>query len=93
MFLLRSAFWLGLALVVIQPHNFDLAGSAGRIGATAMETGRAAALDGLDQVACTTLECAGAKLVAKSALTTPAQQGVRVNGAPYPAPPLARGNI
>lgn len=90
MFLLRSAFWLGLALLVIQPQGVDLAASAGLIGEKAVETGRAAALEGLDQVTCNSLECAGIKLVAKSALAERQPTGERVLDAPYPAPPLPR---
>jgi hypothetical protein len=92
MFLIRTAFWLGLALLVIQPQGVDLAGSAGQIGSAAVETGRSVALDSLDQVTCDSFECAGIKLVARSALAERQPTGEIVSGAPYPAPPLIRRN-
>ncbi len=89
MFLLRSTFWLGLVFLVVQPHGMDLTGSADRIGAAALETGRNVARDGLNQVACTTLECAGAKLMAQSVIGPPRPARESEMSAPYPAPPLA----
>ena len=88
--LFKAAFWLGLAFLVIQPHGTDLTRSATEIGAKAVETGRTAALNGLDQVACDNFECAGIKLVARSALADRQPAGERIANAPYPAPPLAR---
>ena len=90
MFLLRSAFWLGLALFIIQPHGMDLAGSAKEIGSKAVETGRTAALSSLDQVTCDNFECAGIKLVARSALAERQPASAPIMNAPYPAPPLMR---
>lgn len=89
-FILRSVFWLGLALLVIQPPGADLAGSAKRLGDVAMETGRAAALDGIGQIACEGLECAGAKLVAQAALQPKVPTGQPVIDAPFPSAPLNR---
>ena len=89
MFLIRSAFWLGLALLVIQPHG--LFGSAEQLGTAAVETGRNVALNGLDQVSCTSIECAGAKLMAQSALSASRQDPQVHATTPYPAPaPAAR---
>lgn len=94
-FILRSVFWLGLALLIIQPHGMDISGSAKQLGATAMETGRTAALDGIGQIACDSIECAGAKFVAQSALAPPAPiaDAAPVSDAPYPAPPLRRVSL
>ena len=87
MFLFRSAFWLGLALLIIQPHGFGLVDSAEKLSTAAVEIGRGVALDSLDQVACTSLECAGAKLMAQSALNTPRTTAPQADpSAPYPAP-------
>ena len=87
MFLFRSAFWLGLALLITQPHGFGLFDSAEKLGTAAVETGRSVALDSLDQVACTSMECAGAKLLAQSALSTSRTTGAQMDvPAPYPAP-------
>lgn len=90
MFFVRSAFWLGLAFLVIQPFGINLAASANRLGSAAIESGRTAALSGLDQVECKTFECAGARLVAQSVLTPKQPDGTRVMTAPYPSPPLVR---
>lgn len=93
MFLFRSAFWLGLALLIIQPQGFGLAGSVEKLGTAAVETGRTVALDGLDQVACTSMECAGAKLLAQSALSAPRTETQEQDPAPYPAPAPAKRRI
>ncbi len=93
MFLFRSAFWLGLALLIVQPQAFGLLGSAEELGAAAVETGRAAALDGLDQVACASIECAGAKLMAQSALRTQQPELQVKEPTPYPAPAPAERRI
>ena len=96
-FILRSVFWLGLALLVIQPHGMDLSGSARQLGATAVENGRAAALDSIDRITCDSLECAGARLVAQSALrpAAPMQDSAEetVANAPYPAAPMRRMSL
>ena len=96
-FILRSVFWLGLALLIIQPRGMDLSGSAQQLGATAMETGRTVALDGIGQIACDSIECTGAKFVAQSALKPPAPvadaAAAAVSDAPYPAPPLRRVSL
>ena len=87
-FILRSVFWLGLAFLVIQPHGLDLPDAAQQLGASAMETSRAAARDGIDQIVCDTLECTGAKFVAQTALAAPAPASdtEHVSDAPRPAP-------
>ncbi len=89
-FWLRTAFWLGLAFVVMQPHGLVLTESANRMSAVAMETGRSIARDGLDQIACTSLECTGAKLMATTTLASADTPANRFANAPYPAPPLNR---
>jgi len=90
MFLLRAAFWLGLALLIIQPHGMDIGDTASQLSAAAVETGRTAALDSIDQLVCETIECAGAKVIARSALASSPTAEDRVIGAPFPAPPLNR---
>ncbi|MBU1176328.1 MAG: hypothetical protein KKH72_13060 [Alphaproteobacteria bacterium] len=92
-FILRSVFWLGLALFVIQPHGVDFDRSARALGTAAIETGRVAALDTLAEVRCDSFECAGARLIAQSALTQPAAILTPERDAPYPAAPLARPRL
>ena len=93
-FILRSVFWLGLALLVIQPPGADLSGSARQLGSAAMETGRSAALDGIGRITCDSFECAGAKLVAEATLQPQPEiavpAGVTVADAPFPTAPLNR---
>jgi len=88
-FILRSVFWLGLAFLVIQPQGMDLPGAAQQLGTSAMETSRAAARDGIDQIICESLECTGAKFVAQTALAAPSPPTSivdSVSDAPHPAP-------
>jgi hypothetical protein len=85
--LLRAAFWLALVFIIIQPLGSDFDDSPDRLAAIAVETGRSAALDGLDRLACKTIECTGARLAAQSLLTPamPIQTESPTTDAPHPA--------
>lgn len=81
MFVLRSAFWLGLAFLLMAPQGTDPGAEArrvaGEIGQVALETGSSAAIDGLLGAPCETIEC----LTGKAALTGFATSKVFPSGA------------
>jgi hypothetical protein len=62
MFLVKSAFWLGLAFVVVQPLNTTLSANAS-VEPNLVATGQHVLRDAVQQIPCETLECAGGKLV------------------------------
>ena len=67
MFLLRSAFWLTLAFLVIRP-DFDVADNASRISGEAMERGSQFVAAQIDAVECTDITCFSGKALASAAL-------------------------
>lgn len=63
MFLIRSAFWLGLAFVVLQPQDWDLGQRARELGTRALDAGRQVAVEQVRNVDCATMECVGGKAI------------------------------
>jgi len=63
MFLVRSAFWLGLAFVIIQPQGMDFGAKASAIGSSVTRSGQEAFVQHLDSLDCNSLKCAGGKAV------------------------------
>ena len=61
MFLLRSAFWLTIAFVVIAPRTADLGATVSGLTAEAMAAGQEAIVSQILQSDCTSIECAGGK--------------------------------
>jgi hypothetical protein len=98
MFLVRSAFWLGLAFVVLQPHGLEIgAGAAALFGAKAANAGQEIAAAQVAKLHCDTLECAGGKaaLIASGLTVNPSQASTMQDSpslklAPVPRPRLAR---
>ena len=75
MFLLRSAFWLTLAFLVIKPE-MDVRESASALSAQAMAQGSQFIASQIEQIECTDLTCIGGKAIAAAALKPagPAEQ-------------------
>lgn len=97
MFLVRSAFWLGLAIVIIQPQNADFGAQAGILGEKALDTGRQVVSQHVEKVECTSIECIGGKaILAASGITKNPQQASTMQDspdlilAPVPRPRPAR---
>lgn len=67
MFLLRSAFWLTLAFLVIKPE-MDVRESASALSAQAMAQGSQFIASQIEQIECTDLTCIGGKAIAAAAL-------------------------
>lgn len=97
--LLRAAFWLALAFIMVHPAGIDpqsMAQAGQSLGTQTLSAGRGLAQTALKDVPCTSLECTGAKAIASAALgpataTVAKPATPEAGGAiPYPAPPLQR---
>ena len=68
MFLLRSAFWLTVAFVVIAPKDVDLGARATDVSSQAMAAGQRAIVSHILESECTTVECIGTKAIVAAVL-------------------------
>lgn len=94
MFLLRSAFWLTAAFLVVAPTvGTDIGALAGTAGSQMAASGKDMALSSLSQIDCDTIECTIGRAVAVSALEQlPSQSSISPmqdapNAGPAPVPP------
>jgi hypothetical protein len=91
MFLLRSAFWLTVAFVVIRPE-VDVRASAGSVANEAMARGSQFVADQIRAIECDSLQCIGGKAIVAAALPpippsgTPMHVAPQDNPVPYPRP-------
>lgn len=97
MFLVRSAFWLGLAIVVLQPQSWDVGEQASALGDKAFDAGRQAVVQQVANIECTSIECVGGKalLHASGISHNPSQASTMqdspdIQPAPVPRPRPAR---
>ena len=67
MFLLRSAFWLTLAFVVMRP-DADVRETAGSVASQAMTRGSQFVAQQIQAIECDSLHCLGGKAVIAAAL-------------------------
>lgn len=81
MFLLRSAFWLTLAFVVIKPE-MDVRDAATNLSAEAMTAGSQFISQQIDAIECDTLQCHGGKAVAVAAFAAVPQATPSTASAP-----------
>lgn len=92
MFILRSAFWLTVAFLMVAPKDVDLAATAGSFSAQAMAAGQQAIVGQLLQQDCTSLECIGTKAVVAAAVlpkipsSDPSMQDSSNSPVPFPRP-------
>jgi len=91
MFILRSAFWLTLAFLVMAPKSVDLGAAAGDLSGRAVAAGQQLVVDHLLADACASAECLGAKaLVAvtrdSSRPVGPTMQDSPTGPLPHPRP-------
>ena len=63
MFLLRSAFWLTVAFILIAPKDVDLGQKAQDMSTQAIAAGQQLIVSQILSAECSTLECAGGKAV------------------------------
>jgi hypothetical protein len=101
MFILRSAFWLTAAFILVQPSGAtlsrsDIEGAAQQLATRSIAAGQSAAKSTLAYIECASLECAGTKLILGSVLADTSdasslQSRLNVEHlAPYPHPRLVR---
>jgi len=96
MFILRSAFWLGLALVVVHPGGVDLPKAAGGLTDAALKGGQQIAAASVSGIICVETGC-GAGALALNARNAISQAGSSSRhddlvpaAAPMPMPRLVR---
>lgn len=91
MFLLRSAFWLTVAFVVIRPE-VDISASAGSVANEALARGSQFVASQIEAIECDSLHCLGGKAMVAAALPpippsgTPMHVAPQDNPVPYPRP-------
>ena len=92
MFLLRSAFWLTLAFLVIRPGmGEDLSNSAGQLSRDAMARGSQFVAEQIEAIECSDIQCFGGKALATAALQATPLAGAPMHGSPANLPgPLPR---
>lgn len=96
MFLIRSAFWLTLAFLVIRP-GVDMRDTATTMSSEAMTRGSQFIAQQIEAIDCTDLTCIGGKALANAALqsTVPALDPMHASSAvdtvplPRPRPAVA----
>lgn len=91
MFLLRSAFWLTVAFIVIAPKNVDLGQKAQDISAQAVSAGQQLIVSQILASDCSSIECVGGKAVMAAVVSklpsveTP-MQNTSITPVPFPRP-------
>ena len=91
MFLVRSAFWLTAAFLVLHPGNVDLGATASAVSSQAMATGQAIVVQQILKNECSLTKCAPAAPVLALAASTRApsvdltmQDSSAISPAPIP---------
>jgi hypothetical protein len=69
MFLLRSAFWLTVAFIMLAPHDVDLRQKAEALSSQAVAAGQDLIVAQMLSTECTSIECVGGKAML-AAVTT-----------------------
>lgn len=90
MFLLRSAFWLTIAFLLIRP-DADLRDTAANFSSEAMARGSQFVAAQIEAIECDSLTCAGGKAVLAAALPVSPQAGNPMHASPaFDLVPLPR---
>jgi hypothetical protein len=83
MFLLRSAFWLTLAFLVIRPGiGADMSDSAADLSRDAMARGSQFIAAQIESIECSDIQCLGGKALATAALSSSPQVGQPMHAVP-----------
>ena len=90
MLLLRSAFWLALALIVMRP-DFDVQNAVASVQARALDAGKAVIAEQILEPSCNTIECVGRNALLATALNSslsfdPPMQDSSNSPIPFPRP-------
>jgi hypothetical protein len=90
MFLLRSAFWLTAAYLVMVPgqaEKIDLAAAGQALAGSAVRVGQQALAHQLGDPQCQTMECRGGQAMLSAVAPKPVHSPMRDSAAvPYPMP-------
>ena len=91
MFIVRSAFWLGVAFVVMAPKGTDFGAAATDLSQQAMAAGQQVIVSQILENDCNTIECLGGKAVVATVLTKvpsidPSMQDSSNSPVPFPRP-------
>jgi ABC-type siderophore export system fused ATPase/permease subunit len=91
MFIVRSAFWLGLAFVLMAPKGTDFGAAATDLSQQAMAAGQQLIVSQIANTNCDTIECLGGKAVIATVLTEvpsidPSMQDLSSSPVPFPRP-------
>lgn len=89
MFILRSAFWLTLAFVVMAPGAIDLGTTAETLSARAMAAGQQLIVGQIVANECGSVQCLGGKAIA-AALNSSPSVGSTMQDSPIDPVPLPR---
>ena len=81
MFLLRSAFWLTIAFLVIRP-GVDVGDAAASFSGEAMARGSQFVAAQIDAIECHEIQCLGGKAIAAAALQSPQRAGAPMHALP-----------
>jgi hypothetical protein len=83
MFLLRSAFWLTLAFLVIRPGiGADMGNTAATMSQDAMARGSLFVAEQIQAIECSEIQCLGGKALATAALQATPHVGIPMHTAP-----------
>lgn len=83
MFLLRSAFWLTLAFLVIRPGiGADMSDSAANLSKEAMARGSQFVAEQIEAIECSEIQCLGGKALATAALKATPHAGIPMHVEP-----------
>ena len=85
MFLLRSAFWLTVAFLVIRP-DVDMRDGAAALSNEAMARGSQFVAEQIQSIDCIDLACAGGKAVASAVFSASPPAGIPMHVEPAPNP-------
>ena len=90
MFILRSAFWLTIAFVVMAPKAVDLGAAAGEFSSQAMAAGQQLIVSRILADDCTSIQCFGGKAFAAGVLTSSPSVGATMQDSPIGPVPFPR---
>lgn len=90
MFILRSAFWLTLAFMVMSPKSVDLGAAAGDLSSRAMAAGQQLIASQILENDCNSIQCLGGKAIVAAALDSSPSVGTTMQDSPTDPVPFPR---
>jgi len=90
MFILRSAFWLTLAFIVMAPKSANLGAAAEDFSARALAAGQQMIVGQILANDCDSVQCIGGKALVAAALTASPSVGNAMQDSPIDPVPIPR---